>query len=127
MAIVQNFYGSIGTSVAIENLHGDLRIGTRAILTKQSTAEDVDRQLSDIRSAVTVLPNIENATRDKVIADIDAAKHEAASEKPRGTEIQINLNNAAATLQSVTTTASNAFSLAKVLLEIGKWAAAFFS
>jgi hypothetical protein len=125
MPIIQNFYGSIGTSLAIENLQGDLTIGGQAVLTKKSTARDVDRQLSDIRSAIATLPNVEQATRDNVIANIDAAKRETASEKPKGTEIQANLNRAASALQGATTTASNAFSLAKVLFEIGKWAAAF--
>jgi hypothetical protein len=126
MAFTQNYYGSIGTNTNIENQNGTLTINGSQVLTANSSPQDLAKQLKDLVAAVQALPGVDADTKTKVTADIQAAEEEANSDRPKGTKIKDRLDKASGTLKSAGDAASSAFSLAKVLIEIGKWAIAIF-
>jgi len=127
MPFTQNFYGSIGTQANIENLNGTLTINGTQVLTANSDAKDLARQLKNLVAAVEGLSGADAETKTKAAAEITAAEQEAQSDKPRGDTIKDHLDKASGTLKSAAETTSSAFSLAKVLLEVGKWAIAIFA
>jgi hypothetical protein len=124
MPFTQNFYGSIGAVTNIETLNGALTINGNQVLTANSSAQDLAKQLKDLVTAVQGLPGVDANTKAKVSADIQAAEKEASAESPKGSTIKGHLDKASDTLKSAGDAASSAFSLAKVLLAIGKWAIA---
>lgn len=126
MPFTQNYYGSIGTNANIESVSGTLTINGREVLTANSSAQDLGKQLKDLLAAVEGLSGVDEQTKAKIAAEINAAEKEAKSDEPNGGTIKDHLDKASGTLKSATDTASNAFSLAKVLLEVGKWAVAIF-
>jgi hypothetical protein len=126
MPFTQNFYGSIGTNANIENLDGTLTINGSPVLTASGDAKDLSRELSKLLAAVEGVTGIDAETKTKVAAEIKAADQEVKSGRPDGNNINNHLETASQTLKNATDTASNAFSLAKVLLEVGKWAIAIF-
>ncbi len=127
MPFTQNFYGSIGTNANIENLNGTLMINGNQVLTANSDAKDLAQELKKLVAAVEGLSGVDVETKTKVAAEITAAEQEAKSDKPRGDTIKDHLDKASGTLKSAAETTSSAFSLAKVLLEAGKWAMAIFA
>lgn len=126
MPFTQNFYGSIGTNANIENLNGTLSINGRQILNSDSSAKDLAQQLKDLTVAVQGLSGVSSEAKAKATDEIRAAQNEAEQEKPKGHSIKEHLDSASEALKSATDTASNVFSLGKVLLEVGKWAIAIF-
>jgi hypothetical protein len=126
MPFTQNYYGSIGTNANIENLNGTLTINGSQVLTANSSSQDLAKQLKDLVVAVQALPGVDADTKAKVTADIQDAEEEAKSDRPKGTTIRDRLDDASGTLKSAGHAASSAFSLAKVMVEIGKWAIAIF-
>jgi uncharacterized protein YPO0396 len=126
MPFTQNFYGSIGTNANIENLNGTLTINGRDVLTANSSANDLSQQLKQLAASVEALAGVTPETKAKAIAEIRAADREVQSEQPKGQTIKSHLETASGALKSATDVASNAVSLGKVLLEIGKWAIAIF-
>jgi hypothetical protein len=126
MPFTQNYIGSIGTNANIENLNGTLTINGNQVLTANSSPQDLAKQLNELAAAVQALPGVNADTKAKVTAEIQAAEQEVKSDKPKGNAIKDHLDKASGTLKSAGDAASNAFSLAKVLIEIGKWAIAIF-
>jgi hypothetical protein len=126
MPFTQNFYASIGTVNNVENLNGTLTINGRNVLSKTSDGNDLAKQLSELTAAIQGLPGVSSETKTKAATEIKAAEEEAKSEKPKGHTIKEHLDTASETLKGATDAASNALSLGRVLLEIGKWAIAIF-
>lgn len=124
MPITQNFFGSIGTNATIENLNGTLTINGRDVLTAGSDAKDLAQQLRGLATAVEGLSGVSPETKAKAASEIKAAEEEAKLENPRGHAIKDHLDTASGALKSASDAASNAFTLGKVLLEVGKWAIA---
>jgi hypothetical protein len=127
MPFTQNFYGSIGTNANIEYLNGTLTINGNQVLTANSDAKDLTQQLNNLVAAVQGLSGVDPETKAKVADQIKAAEQEVKSDKPKGGRIKDHLDEASGTLKSAAETTSSAFSLAKVLLEVGKWAIAIFA
>ena len=113
MQVNQQFHGPVTN---VYNVEGTL------ILSQDSSAEDLARELSAMRSKLEAA-GLDPTTRKAAEAEIAAAEAEAASPAPKGGTIKRHLDAAAGTLESATSVASSVAGLAKTLFSMGKWAA----
>lgn len=92
--------------------------GGDMILNEASRHGDLVQQIEELRRQVHALTDVDAATR----AAVDA-KLQAASKEKGGAVVQEHLSSAAKTLESAAGAADKGLSLAKTLVDIGKWAA----
>jgi len=127
MPFIQNFYGPVDSNTSIENFNGTLTVNGRQVLSAQSDASDLAGQLKNLTAAIQALADVNADVKAKVTNELRAAEQEAKSHDPKGRTVKEHLDVASETLKSASETTSSAFSLAKILLEVGKWAVAILA
>jgi multidrug resistance efflux pump len=113
MKVEQHFYDRVYN---VYNVEGTL------ILTEESRAPDLVRELIRLRAEIDQVPELAAPTREQVKRELEAAESEAQSAQPKGAAIKAHLDNAAGTLESATSVAERAGKLATTLFSMGKWA-----
>ena len=117
MQLTQHFHGPVHN---VYNVDGNL------ILSSESKAPDLIREIENLRAAVAALPALAQPARETIDARLTAAKTEGNAPRPRGATLKTDLDDAAAILKGATGAAEQAGKLAKTLGDIGEWAKTLF-
>jgi hypothetical protein len=113
----QTFHGTVHEVYTVE--------GT-LLLNRDSKPADVAEKLVGLKKELASIAGLEPNTRGQVEAAIEGAQDEVKNRRPNGAVVKGHLDNAAGVLESATGLAEAGRKLAKVLVEIGKWALVFF-
>ena len=113
------FNAPVTNAITAETVH----LEGQVVLTSESKAADLARQLAAIRDKVSEIDHLDDNEKARAAENIDAAEEEARADKPDGDVIQKNLARASEILKSTSATITGTAALATTLYEMGTWAA----